>query len=213
MNTNATEASPDVTVPPAPPVPSHSPPATCHSPSSSVEFPRASGETPRACAAFTAYFAFGSGHTLAAVADQLGEPINTVKGWSSRFRWSDRISDFHAGLLRQQVEAQLAVHREHAEEWARRTRDCREQEWETAQKLRAAAQCYLETVGDTQLEKMTLAQASRALQIAARLARQALSDAALPESTVQAPIQLEMEAALQKAYGASATPEPPAPKP
>ena len=97
----------------------------------------------------------------------------------------------------------MAVHREHAEEWARRTRECREQEWETAQRLRAAAQCFLETVGDSQLEKMTLAQASRALQIAARLARQALSDAALPETTVHAPIQLEMEAALQKAYGAA----------
>ncbi len=185
------------------------PAAAAGSSAAPVTFPRASGETPRAYAAFTAYFALGHDRNIAAVAEQLGENPGTVKTWSARFRWSARMNDFHAGLLRQQVEAQLALHREHAEEWARRTRECREQEWETAQRLRAAAQCFLETIGDAQLEKMTLAQASRALQIAARLARQALSDAALPETAVHVPIQLEMEAALQKAYGAPAPDTPP----
>ena len=99
------------------------PPAAAGPSAVPVAFPRAPGETPRACAAFTAYFALGQNRTLAAVAEQLGEHATTVKTWSARFRWSARISDFHAGLLRQQVEAQLALHREHAGEWARRTRE------------------------------------------------------------------------------------------
>lgn len=159
------------------------------------------GETPRAFSAFLAWFTLGHTRSLRAVADQLGENLSTVKKWSVRHRWSERVSAFNAGLLQQQVDARIALHREHAADWARRTRECREQEWETAQKLRAAAQCFLETVGDREVGKMTLAQASRALQVAARLARQALSDAPLPETTLHAPIQLEIEAALKKAFG------------
>ena len=176
-------------------------------PTAPLDFPRAPGETPRACAAFAAYFALGHARSLSAVADQLGEHLTTVKTWSARFGWSGRIASFHAGILRQRAEAELALHRASADDWARRTRECREQEWEGARKLRVAAQCFLETVGDAQVEKMTLAQASRAIQIAARLARQALSDAPLAETA--APIQLELAAALQKAYGAP----PPAPAP
>ena len=68
--------------------------------------------------------------------------------------------------------ARLALHQDQAADWARRTRECREYEWETARQLRAAAQCFLESFGDQQVEKMTLARVSRAVQVAARLARQ-----------------------------------------
>ena len=61
---------------------------------------------------------------------------------------------------------------------------------------------FLDSFGDQQVEKMTLGQASRAVQIAARLARLALSDAAPSAAAAPAPIQLEIEAALKKAFGA-----------
>lgn len=179
----------------------HSPPA----------FPRCPGETPRALGAFIAWFNLGQARSLPAVADQLGEKLDTIKKWSSQHRWADRLCGYQSGLLQQQVAAQVAFHQEQAADWARRTHECRRQEWETAQKLRAVAQCFLETVGDPQLEKITLAQASRALQVAARLARQALSDAALPDTAVHAPIQLEIEAALKKAFGSPAVPAAAAP--
>ena len=193
---NKIEIVPEVAPPPAAP---DSPLA--ENGSFGPDFPRRLGETPRAYGAFTVYFALGQTRSLSQVADELGEHLTTVKTWSSRFRWSERIASFNAALLRQQAEAQLVRHREHADHWARRTRECREQEWDAAQKLRFAAQCFLETVGESQVEKMSLGQASRAIQIAARLARQALSDAPLPETAVLAPIQLEMAAALQKAFG------------
>ncbi len=185
---------------PSAPVPAPAPPDL---------FPRLPGETPRAFGAFLAYFDLSQPRSHAAVADRLGEKLDTVKAWSSRYRWSHRLAAFQSSLLQQQVAAQLALHRDHAADWARRTRECREQEWESARQLRAAAQCFLESFGDQQVEKMTLAQVSRAVQVAARLARQALSADPLPDTANPAPIQLEIEVALQKAFGSPA----PAPAP
>ncbi|MEI8291614.1 MAG: hypothetical protein WCH99_19270 [Verrucomicrobiota bacterium] len=179
----------------------HSPPA----------FSRCAGETPRAMGAFLAWFNLGPARSLPAVAGQLGEKLDSVKKWSSQYRWADRLCRYQAGLLQQQVDAQVVFHQEQAAAWARRTHECRQQEWEAAQKLRAVAQCFLETVGEPQIEKITLAQASRALQVAARLARQALSDAALPDTAVHVPIQLEIESALKKAFGSPAAPAASAP--
>jgi hypothetical protein len=177
-------------------------------------FPGLPGETPRAFGAFQAYFDLGQTRSLAAVADRLGEKLISVQSWSSRYRWSHRIVTFQSILLQQQAAAQLALHRDHAEDWARRTRECREQEWESARQLRAAAQCFLESFGDHQVEKMTLAQVSHAIQVAARLARQALSADPLTDTASPAPIQLEIEMALQKAFGSpAAAPSPQSPEP
>jgi len=180
--------------------------AASDDPSSPAAFPRLPGETPRALGAFLAWFNLGQARSLPAVAEQLGEKLDSVKKWSSQHRWADRLCRYQSGLLQQQVDAQVACHQGQSADWARRTHECRQQEWEAAQKLRAVAQCFLETVGESQVEKMTLAQASRALQVAARLARQALSNVALPDPAVHAPIQLEIEAALKKAFGSPAEP-------
>jgi hypothetical protein len=163
------------------------------------------GETPRAFAAFTAFFQLGPDRALQAVADQLDEKLGTVKKWSARFRWGDRIQSFHSGLLQQQAEAEAAVRRQQAADWAERSAQYREQEWVAAQKLRGAAQCFLESFGDHEVEKMTLTQVSRALAISSRLARLALNGTSGPEEPALAPIQLELEAALERGY-----PQPPA---
>ena len=98
-----------------------------------------------------------------------------------------------------------------AAEWARRTAEQREQEWAAAQKLRAAAQCFLESFGDRELANMSLAQVSRALAISSRLARLALSGATGPEEPVLAPLQLELAAALNRAYAPTSIPNPQSP--
>ena len=200
LPTDLNRSGPDIPPTPVPAQPAEPAPRTTHHAALS-SFPRATGETPRAFTAFTAYFTLSRARPLQAVADQLDEHLSTVKKWSVRHQWSERISAFNAGLLQHQAEVQLDLHHEHAADWARRTIECREQEWETAQKLRAAAQCFLETIGDQELGKMTLGQASRALHIAGRLARQALSHGQLPETAPRAPIQQEIEAALKKAFG------------
>src|SRR5215831_13361510 len=113
-------------------------------------FPRAPGETPRAYRAFRAYFELDQVRSLQAVADKLGESLGTVKNWSSRFDWAERIQSFNAGLLRQHAASRLRE----AAEWSKRLEELREQEWDAAQKLGAAARCYLDAYGDDELRSM-----------------------------------------------------------
>lgn len=172
-------------------------------------FPRHPGETPRAFGAFLAWFQLGQGRSLAAVAEVLGEKPDTVKSWSSRYRWSERLQVFQSGLLQAQLEAQAALQREHAADWARRTREFREHEWAAGQKLLAAVLCFLDSFGDREVEKMTLAQVSRALQISSRISWQALRGDPAPEEPAPASLQDELAAALKKAYGQPALPVAP----
>src|SRR4051812_25203202 len=150
------------------------------------------GETPRAYGAFMAFFELGHTRTLSAVADKLEEEMPTIKKWSSKHNWRERIQAFNSGLLQQQAEAQSESMREQNARWSERVERLREQEWDAAQKLHAAACCFLESFGDEQLAKMTLVQVSRALSISSQMARSALSGAEVAKSTdpEMSPIQL-----------------------
>ncbi len=198
--------APDAATLPPEPLPGSPPPDPCGPrptstrSSQTAAFPRAPGETPRAYSAFMLFFQLGHGRSLPAVADQLGENPATVKNWSSRYHWADRILTFSSGLLQQHAEAEAAWRRQQAADWARRTGEQREREWAASQKLLDAAHCFLESFGDREVEKMTLAQVSRALQISSRMARLALSGNPGPEEPSLAPLQLELAAALKKAY-------------
>jgi hypothetical protein len=185
------------------------PPAADPQPSalnSQPDFPRHPGETPRAFGAFLAYFQLGQARSLSAVAEALGENPATVKNWSSKYRWSDRLSAWQSGLLQAQLDATTALARQHAADWDRRTREFREHEWVAGQKLLAAVLCFLENFGDREVEKMTLAQVSRALQISTRISRQALGGRLLPDESAPSALESALAAALQKAYGQTAPP-------
>ena len=171
-------------------------------------FPRLPGETPRAFSAFITWFQLGHSRSLAAVAEQLGEKHDTVKFWSSKYRWSERINAFNSGVLQQQAELETAARCRQAADWSRRTDEYREQEWAVAQKLLLAAHCFLENLGDREVEKMSLAQVSRALEIYARLARHSLSNASASDTPPLAPLQVELAAALRKAFGSPAPANP-----
>lgn len=174
-------------------------------------FTPAPGETPRAFSAFAAYFEMGHTRTLQAVAEQLGEGLPTVKNWSSKYQWNTRLQAFESGLLQQQAEARAAVRREETADWSRRTRELREMEWGTAQKVLAAAQCFLDSFGDREVQNMSLPGVSRALQIASRIARQSLHEETAPEdSRALSPLQIELDAALKRIYGKPAAPVQPA---
>lgn len=176
-------------------------------------FPRCPGETPRAFAAFLAYFQLGQARSLSAVADALGENPATIKKWSGKFKWSYRLHTYISGLLQSHAQTEAALHLQQAEEWARRTRDYREQEWTAGQRLLAAVLCFLESFGDQEVEKMTLGQVSRALQISTRISRQALRGDHAADDPAPTPHQTELLAALKKAYGRHAPVAAPDPSP
>jgi hypothetical protein len=147
-----------------------------------------------------AFFQLGHGRSLETVAGQLDERYSTVKNWSCKYHWKDRIQDFNSGLLARQIQAEAAARQQQTADWLRRSAEYREQQWALAQKLRSAAQCFLDAFGDREVEKMSLGQVSRALQISSRIAEQALKNFGAPEKPGLAPIQLEMMAALERAY-------------
>ncbi len=165
-------------------------------------FAPASSETPRAFNAFLTWFHLGQSRSHQAVADKLNEALPTVKNWASKYDWSDRLNAFNSGLLQQHAAATARLQQDLAADWALRLRQFREQEWDAALKLLAAARCFLESYDDTALEKMTLAQVSRALTISSKIARSALAGAELPAAPAPslAPIQQQLLEAAQRLY-------------
>jgi hypothetical protein len=120
----------------------------------------------------------------------------------------DRIQSYNAGILQQQAEADATSQREQAAEWSTRMAELRRQEWNAAQKLLSAVQCYLEGCGEEQLEKMTLSQVARALNISSTISRLAITGAGLPEKTEPAlsPIQIQLTDALNRAFAKHESP-------
>ncbi len=162
-------------------------------------FSRSPGETPRAFNAFTTYFRLGHRRTLQAVADKHGEQLPTVKNWSSKYDWSERINRFNSGLLEQEAQAETEAARKAAADWAKRTAEYREQEWEDAQKLLNVVRCCLENFGDRDLEKFRISELSRALSIGSKMSRSALQSPTTDDDRpALSPIQNELLAALNK---------------
>jgi hypothetical protein len=164
---------------------------------------RSPGETPRAYSAFMTWFQLGHARSHQAVADKLGEGLPTVKNWASKYDWSERLLAFNSGLLQKQAGDQAERQRKQAADWADRLNSFREQEWDAAQKLIAAAQCFLESFGEEDLRNMTLSQVSRALKISSAIGRSALAGAELPESSdaEMSPLQQQLLDAVTRVYG------------
>ena len=178
-------------------------------------FATAPGETPRAFNAFITWFQLGQSRSHQAVADKLNESLATVKNWACKYDWSDRLNAFNSGILQQHAANSARLQQELAADWADRLNRFREQEWDAAQKLLAAVRCFLESFDDTALEKMTLAQVSRALTItiSSNIARSALAGLDLPASSVPSvsPLQQQLLDAATRLYSqppAGAVPEP-----
>jgi hypothetical protein len=154
------------------------------------------------------WFQLGHGRSLQAVADRLAEGLPTVKNWSSRFDWSNRLLSFNAGALQQHAADNMEHQLKLAADWSERLNRFREQEWDAAQKLLAAAQCFLESFGDEDLSKMTLAQVSRALRISSDMARSSISGLEVPVASEPAmsPIQQQMLDALKRLSGRPSVP-------
>jgi hypothetical protein len=166
--------------------------------------PARHSETPRAYSAFMAFVELGRERSLQAVADKLNEELFTIKKWSSKYDWTARIQTFNSGLLAEQVQHRARLQRQSDQEWAERLDHLREQEWQVSQRLLAAARCFLESFGEDDLSRMTLAQVSRALNLSSTIARRALlgADPAEPLSNPAAPAtRPEVLDSIQRVYG------------
>jgi hypothetical protein len=170
---------------------------------SAVCFPRSPNETPRAYSAFMTFFQFGHGRTLQAVADKLGEKVETIRKWSSKFNWPDRIQTFNAGVLQQHAAAEATTLLEQAAERSARMAEMRQLEWTAVQKLLSGIHCYLEGYGEEQLEKMTLAQVARTLDLTSSIGRKSIEADPLekPTEPQKSQVEIQLTESLRRVLG------------
>jgi hypothetical protein len=130
----------------------------------------------------------------------------TVKKWSSRHDWAERLQAFQSGLFEEQTRKDLASQQQIASQWAERLNDLREKEWHVTQRLLDAAECFLENFGEEELSKMTLASVARALKVSSSIGRLAVAGGDLPADpdTSLSIVDRQFLEAAERLYGQAA---------
>jgi len=162
------------------------------------------GESHKAFESFLCYFDIGQNRSCARVGREMGIHPSTIKRWSRRYQWSERIRAYDEDLLGTRVEAEREARRESAQVWSERTLELKEREWAAAEELLGIAQQVLESFGEREVSEISLTEAAKALEIASRIGRLA-TGLATESQEVTGPgggaIRIEVEAALDKIYG------------
>ena len=173
-------------------------------------FPRSSGESLRAYNAFITFFQLGHNRTRQTVADKLHESIDSIKKWSAKFDWSERIIAFDSGLLQQRAKAEAEADQQQTAERSALMSQFRRREWAAATKMLSTVEFYLENCEEQQLENMTLGQVAQALSASSAIGRLAMSGSDLPEDadSAKSSILAHFKDSLKRAYGKEAAPEP-----
>jgi hypothetical protein len=167
-------------------------------------------ETSKAFAAFHAYLGLGPERSLEAAGKKVGKCSKVLERWSKKFGWGDRAKEYDAHWVKVEEEAREVEYRAKAIDWLKRQYDEKEAEWELTRKVLEKIRRFL-ALDDTE---MTFRDAVYGLELASRVARLAagmpneISDASLQVGPV---IQIDVEAALERAYGSE--PQTPEPKP
>jgi hypothetical protein len=131
-------------------------------------FPQAQGESDRAFEAFRVYLELGPGRRYAAVGRKVGVSLRTIKRWAADFDWPGRIKTYAKDAAEVFVETEQAVHREEL----RDAQGFRDRQHVLAQRLQDAVERYLENLEGGDLDRMSLADACKALEVASRLGPQ-----------------------------------------
>ena len=186
-------------------------PASCpstinHQPSTTSQLPfePAPTESHRAFQAFLCYFDLGRNRNLAEVARRTGAALNSVKGWSGRFAWKDRVRAYNTHLLQTRIQLETAAHRDVAALWTDRAQTFKAREWAAAEKLLASAQAVLDSFAGRDPNEISLSEVSRALEVASKIGRLATGLATDHQELTgpeNGPLQIEITAALNKIYG------------
>lgn len=155
--------------------------AVCPPPSPIVSSPSSScppltplpGESTRAFEAYCAYLELGPGRRFSAVARKFGVSLRTVQRWALEFDWRERLSTRAAHRAEQSAQIQARVQTEELLDATARAKAFRERQFLLAEAVLDVTERYLERLDDVDLEQVRFPDACRALEFAARLARQA----------------------------------------
>ena len=162
-------------------------------------------ESAKAFAAFAIYLNLGVERSLAAVGRRLGKSVALLERWSVRWRWGERAKAHAAHLAMVEREASEALVRGVSAEWLRRQQTLRETEWQMHEECIAAARRGLKGFMEREKAFANLADIARMLEVASKLGRLA-SGMATDKTELTGedggPIRVELNAALEKVYGA-----------
>ena len=188
------------------PGPAGLPPADLHSSAFSLPlgFSPAPGESDRAFEAFRAYLELGPRRRYAAVGTKVGASLRTVKRWAADFNWRGRINTHSAQGAALSAQTENAAHRGEILDASARAQAFRDRQYALAEAILDVAGRYLERVEDDDLDRMSFADACRALDFASRLARHAgeSGGGAAPDHSLRD----QLAALLDQACGEAAVP-------
>jgi len=114
------------------------------------------------------YLELGPARRYAAVARKVGVSLRTIKRWAADFDWPGRIKTYAKDAAEVFVETEQAVHREEL----RDAQAFRGRQHVLAQRLQDAVERCLENLEEGDLDRMSLTDACKALEVASRLGPQ-----------------------------------------
>ena len=168
-----------------------------------LEFEQQAKESAKAFTAFAMYLSMGSERSLDTVRKKLGKSSRLIQRWSSRWRWTERVTAHASHLATVEREATEALARGKSAQWLKRQEEHRDEEWALRGELIAAGRKVLKRFTEDG-RGATLGDVARALELASRLGRLA-SGMATDKTEITGedggPIRVELSAALSKIYG------------
>jgi hypothetical protein len=163
----------------------------------------AKGESEAAWTAFLTFLDLApKGATNADVAKATETSTSTIKYWSSRFRWRQRLHHLNAQAMESRVTAQKQEQVKTGIDWAKRAQEQAELEWALTSKLLETARQSLDDLALSP-EPTNLNHATTAIQTGTKIQRQAIDRATnKTEATAQDTNALRQQllANAKKAY-------------
>lgn len=108
-----------------------------------LEFEQQEKESDKAFAAFAMYLSMGSERSLEAVRQKCGKSSRLIQRWSSRWRWTERVTAHTSHLATVEREATEALARGKSAQWLKRQEEHRDEEWALRGELIAAGRKVL----------------------------------------------------------------------
>ena len=94
-----------------------------------LEFEQQPKESDKAFAAFAMYLSMGPERSLEAVRQKCDKSSRLIQRWSSRWRWTERVTAHASHLATVEREATEALARGKSAQWLKRQEEHRDEEW------------------------------------------------------------------------------------
>jgi len=165
-----------------------------------MPFEPAEGETAGALEAFHCYFEMPKDvRSLKKVAEQLGYNESTVREWSAKFGWRDRIRKYQTGLINTRIQSDAAAAKELALAKVDRQAFRREKLIKLSNFIFQLTEKLLEHWLHTSLDKAKLSDITKLFELALKIAALGDNDASSdPDEKEKSTLLAEVEASLKR---------------